>query len=62
MDVDREREVFALIGRGLRTSDTAEQLDLSTKTVETYQARIKEKLGLTNGHELIRAAVSWTQP
>ena len=59
---DREREVFALIGRGLRTSDIAEQLDLSTKTVETYQARIKEKLGLTNGHELIRAAVSWTQP
>ena len=59
---DREREVFALIGRGLRTSDIAEQLDLSTKTVQTYQARIKEKLGLTNGHELIRAAVSRTQP
>ena len=54
---DREREVFALIGRGLRTSDIAEQLDLSTKTIETYQARIKEKLGLTSGHELIRAAV-----
>jgi DNA-binding NarL/FixJ family response regulator len=58
---DREWELFALIGRGLRTS-VAEQHDLSTKTVATYQARIKEKLGLTNGHELIRAAVSWTQP
>jgi DNA-binding NarL/FixJ family response regulator len=58
---DREREVFALIGRGLATRDIARQLDLSVKTIETYQARIKEKLGLTNGHELTRAAVSWTQ-
>ena len=58
---DREREVFTLIGRGLVTRDIAEQLDLSVKTVETYQSRIKEKLGLTSGHELIRAAVSWTQ-
>jgi DNA-binding NarL/FixJ family response regulator len=59
---DREREVFALIGRGLATRDIARQLDLSVKTIETHQARIKEKLGLTSGHELIRAAVSWTQP
>jgi DNA-binding NarL/FixJ family response regulator len=58
---DREREVFALIGRGLATRDIARQLDLSVKTIETYQARIKEKLGLTNSHELTRAAVSWTQ-
>lgn len=58
---DREREVFALIGRGLATRDIAQQLDLSMKTIETYQARIKEKLGLTNVHELLRAAVSWTQ-
>lgn len=59
---DREREVFALIGRGLGTREIAEQLDLSVKTIETYQARIKEKLGLTSGHDLIRVAVSWTQP
>ncbi|OFW28132.1 MAG: hypothetical protein A3H97_14555 [Acidobacteria bacterium RIFCSPLOWO2_02_FULL_65_29] len=58
---DREREVFTLIGRGLATRAIAQQLALSVKTVETYQARIKEKLGLTNGHELTRAAVSWTQ-
>jgi hypothetical protein len=31
------------------------------KTVETYQARIKEKHGLTSVHELTRAAVSWTR-
>ena len=59
---DREREVFALIGRGLRTRDIAQQLGLSMKTIETYQARIKEKLGLSSGHELVRAAVSWTEP
>ena len=59
---DREREVFALIGRGLATRDIARQLDLSTKTIETYQSRIKEKLGLANAHELMRAAVSWTEP
>ena len=32
----------------------------STNSVERYQARSTEKLGLTNSHELIRAAVSWT--
>ncbi len=58
---DREREVFELIGRALETREIARQLHLSIKTVETYQARIKEKLGLKSGHELIRAAVSWMQ-
>jgi DNA-binding NarL/FixJ family response regulator len=58
---DREREVFALIGRGLGTREIAEALNLSAKTVETYHARIKEKLGLANGHELIRAAIAWAQ-
>ena len=58
---DREREVLGLMGRGLGTRDVARQLGLSMKTIETYQARIKEKLGLANGHELMRAAVSWTQ-
>jgi len=58
---DREREVFALIGRGLGTREIAEALSLSAKTVETYHARIKEKLGLANGHELIRAAIAWAQ-
>ena len=58
---DREREVLALIGRGLRTREMASHLGLSMKTIETYQARLKEKLGLANGHELIRAAMSWTR-
>jgi len=56
---DREREVFTLMGRGLETRAVAAQLELSVKTIETYHARIKEKLGLKTAHELIRAAVSW---
>lgn len=56
---DREREVFTLIGQGLGTRDIARQLTVSVKTVETHQARIKEKLGLTHIRELTRAAVNW---
>jgi DNA-binding NarL/FixJ family response regulator len=59
---DREREVFGLIGQGLETRAIARQLSLSVKTVETYHARIKDKLGLKSAHELIRAAVSWGRP
>lgn len=59
---DRERQVFALMGRGLETRAIATHLNLSVKTIETYHARIKEKLGLKTAHELIRAAVSWTRP
>lgn len=58
---DREREVFRLIGQGLSTRDIAERLHRSLKTIETHQARIKEKLGLSGAHALIRAAVSWAE-
>jgi DNA-binding NarL/FixJ family response regulator len=58
---DRERQVFTLIGHGLETRAIATQLKVSVKTIETYHARIKEKLGLRGGHDLIRAAVSWAE-
>jgi len=58
---DREHAVFSLIGRGLATRDIAAQLNLSVKTIETYQARIKEKLSLANVHELTRAAIAWSK-
>ena len=41
---DRELEVFRLIGEGHGTRQIAEELHLSVKTVESYQAHIKEKL------------------
>jgi DNA-binding NarL/FixJ family response regulator len=56
---DRELEVFCLIGEGRGTREIAEELHLSIKTVETYQAHIKEKLALHSGRELIQHAVQW---
>ena len=43
---NRELQVFELIGQGVATSQMAEQLNLSVKTIETHQAHIKKKLGL----------------
>ena len=34
-------------------------MHVSTKTVETYRARIKNKLSLASNNELIRSAVEW---
>lgn len=54
---DREMEVLRLIGAGLPTRDIAQQLFISTKTVETHRMRIKHKLKVDNLYELIRIAV-----
>jgi len=54
---DRELEVFRLIGEGRGTRQIAEKLHLSVKTVETYQAHIKEKLSLRTGRELVQHAI-----
>jgi DNA-binding NarL/FixJ family response regulator len=56
---DRELEVFSLLGQGHETRRIAENLHLSVKTVQAYCARIKEKLNLANGTELLREAVYW---
>jgi DNA-binding NarL/FixJ family response regulator len=56
---DRELEVFQLIGQGLDTVRVAQTMRVSPKTVETYRARIKEKLNLVNSTELIQHAVKW---
>jgi DNA-binding NarL/FixJ family response regulator len=57
---DRELEVFRLIGEGRGTRQIAEELGLSVKTVESYQAHIKEKLLLKNGRELVQRAIQWS--
>jgi DNA-binding NarL/FixJ family response regulator len=54
---DRELEVFRLIGEGRSTRQVAEKLQLSMKTVETYQAHIKTKLSLRSGRELVQHAI-----
>ncbi len=54
---DRELEVFRLIGEGRGTRQIADSLHLSIKTVETYQAHIKDKLSLRSGRELVQHAI-----
>ncbi|HVU35507.1 MAG TPA: response regulator transcription factor [Opitutaceae bacterium] len=56
---DRELEVFRRLGEGRSTRDIAEALGVSLKTIQTYCARIKEKLGLDDGQELARVAFHW---
>lgn len=57
---DRELEVFRLIGEGHATRQIAEELHISVKTVESYQAHIKEKLALRNARELVQHAIKWS--
>jgi DNA-binding NarL/FixJ family response regulator len=54
---DRELEVYRLIGAGHGTRQIADELHVSSKTVESYQAHIKEKLSLRNARELVQHAI-----
>jgi DNA-binding NarL/FixJ family response regulator len=56
---DRELQVFSLIGRGFGASKLATELHLSVKTIETYQAHIKQKLGLQSAAQLSEKATHW---
>jgi len=58
---DREFEVFKLIGKWQRTSEIARRLQLSIKTIETYQAKLKEKLNLKDSNQLLQHALKWIQ-
>jgi DNA-binding NarL/FixJ family response regulator len=57
---DRELEVYRLIGAWHSTRQIADELHVSTKTIESYQAHIKEKLALRNARELVQHAVEWS--
>jgi DNA-binding NarL/FixJ family response regulator len=56
---DRELQVFDFIGKGMTTKGIANALNLSIKTIETHRRHIKDKLSLTSGTELVRAAIVW---
>ena len=58
---DRELEIFRLLGQGRTTSEIAEDLHLSLKTVQAYCARAKEKFGVSSLGELLRAAIRWEE-
>ncbi|MCG3206906.1 MAG: Oxygen regulatory protein NreC [Anaerolineae bacterium] len=54
---DREVEVLRLIALGHSNKEIAEMLYLSVKTVETYKARVMEKLALKSRAALVRFAL-----
>lgn len=56
---DRELQVFLKIGKGLSTQEIADDLNLSVKTIETYRAHIKQKLGLPDARQLMKYAICW---
>lgn len=56
---DRELEVFQLLGKGRSTREIADALNLGESTVETYRARIKDKLNLRSAAELYLRAGEW---
>lgn len=54
----RERDVLELVVRGLTQKEMAQRLFVSVKTVETYRARLAEKLGCQTRAELVTYAIA----
>jgi two-component system response regulator NreC len=54
---EREREVLSYTVEGFSSSEIGKKLFISPKTVDTYRARIMEKLGLRHRSELVRFAL-----
>jgi two-component system response regulator NreC len=53
----REQEVLALTAEGYSSREIGKKLFISPKTVDTYRARIMDKLGLNHRSELVRFAL-----
>ncbi len=54
----RECEVLIMVAQGYTNRQIAERLDLSVKSVESYRARVQEKLGLQTRVQLHRYALA----
>jgi DNA-binding NarL/FixJ family response regulator len=55
----RELQILRLIGKGVSTRETARLLNVSMKTIESHRQRIKGKMNLRHGTQLVQFAVSW---
>lgn len=55
---DREYQVFLMIAQGMTTSDIADKLSLSVKTVSTHKTRIKEKMKFSGDADFIHYALA----
>ena len=58
---DRELAVLELIGKGRTTREIAATLKLGVATIDTYRARIKEKMNFNNAAELLHFAIRWVR-
>jgi DNA-binding NarL/FixJ family response regulator len=56
---DREFEVLKRVALGYTNTEIAEELVLSTKTVETYRARAMEKLELETRAQVVKSAIEF---
>ena len=56
---NRELQILHMIGKGMSTRETAKSLNLSIKTIESHRQRIKRKLNLHTGAQLVQYAVNW---
>jgi len=56
---NRELQILQMVGRGLSSRQAAEALNLSVKTVEAHRLRIKRKLKLRTGAQLVQFAANW---
>jgi len=50
----RETEILRLVGLGLTSRKIAEDLDISSRTVDSHRQRIMQKLGISNGPGLVK--------
>jgi DNA-binding NarL/FixJ family response regulator len=55
----RELQVLRLIGSGVSTREAASLLNVSMKTIESHRQRIKSKINLRSGTQLVQFAVNW---
>jgi two-component system, NarL family, response regulator NreC len=53
----RERQVLKLVAMGYTSPQIAKQIFVGVKTVETYRARLTEKLGVRTRSDVVRFAV-----
>lgn len=53
----RERETLVLVAEGYTNQEVADRLGVSAKTIETYRARLGEKLGLRTRHDIVHYAI-----
>lgn len=56
---DRETEILALIGKGMRNPAIGKKLDISRATVQNHRAQIRDKLNINNQVDYVKYALAY---